>query len=182
LTRYKLLALAAGLALAASITGAGPASASSGLGTRTLENAMRGLCLSSGNSPGNQVVVSTTCTSSLGATWTFSGAAGGSNTLKNGYGLCLDARDDSTHNPSQLGDPVQVWSCNGGSQQEWDVEVAYDSNNVQYIKLFNEASAGGYVLDARNDGNHSAGTSGDPVQLYQYNGTSNQHWGVLTPS
>jgi hypothetical protein len=182
-TRYKLLASAAGLALAASITGTGSAHASSGLGTRTLENYMGGTCLSGGSGDGDQVVVSTSCTLSTnqGAIWTFSGAAGGYNTLKDGYNKCLDARDDSTHNPDQLGDPVQVWSCNGGNQQEWNVQVEFDSSDgTQYIRLINKASGRGYVLDARNDGNHFPTTSGDPMQLYQYNGTSNQQWGVLT--
>jgi hypothetical protein len=180
-----MLASAAGLALAASITGAGSASASSGLGTRNLGNAFKGLCLSGGSSDGVQVVVVTNCnlSGSNAQNWTFSGTTGGLNTIKDGYGLCLDARFDSTHNPSQLGDPVQVWSCNGGPQQEWDVEVAFDSNGEQFIVLYNQASPGGgsYVLDARNDANHSAGANNDPVQLYQYNGTLNQQWGVTSP-
>ena len=178
-----MLASAAGLALAVGFAGAGSASASSTLGTRILENAMGNTCLSGGSSDGAQVVVAAPC--NLGVdkaqNWTFSMAAGGSGTVKDGYGLCLDARNDSTSNPSDPGDPIQVWSCNGGSQQDWYVGVAFDQNGEQYIYLQNEDSAGGYVLDARNDANHSAGANGDPVQLWSYNKTLNQQWGVSSP-
>ena len=134
---------------------------------------------------GTQVVVAATC--NLGVSkaqnWTFSGASGGLNTIKDGYGLCLDARDNSTHNPGDEGDPVQVWSCNGGAQQQWDVEVAKDLSGEQYIVLYNNASPtnGPEVLDARNDATHSAGANNDPVQLWSYNETDNQLWGVSSP-
>ena len=178
-----MLASAAGLALAVGFAGAGSASASSTLGTRILENAMGKTCLSGGSSNGAQVVVAAPCNTGVdkAQNWTFSMAAGGTGTIKDGYGLCLDARDDATYNPDDQGDPVQVWGCNGGPQQNWEVEVAFDSNNEQYIVMYNQASTYYYVLDARNDANHSAGANGDLVQLWQYNGTSNQQWGVSSP-
>src|SRR5262249_4762498 len=32
---------------------------------------------------------------------------------------CLDAETTSTHNPNQNGDVVQIWHCNGNTNQEW---------------------------------------------------------------
>ena len=74
-----------------------------------------------------------------------------------GYeGLCLDDRSAST----ALFNPIQVYTCNGTSAQQWTVE----SNNTLEVL--------GMCLDV--DG---AGTAnGTTVDLYSCNGTGAQTW------
>ncbi|GHE37181.1 hypothetical protein GCM10017673_44670 [Streptosporangium violaceochromogenes] len=75
---------------------------------------------------------------------------------------CLDAKLQTIGN----GGTVQLWSCNGGSQQQWA------SYNGQYLK--NRASPAGrtLVLDAKLQTIGNGGT----VQLWDYNGGPQQRW------
>jgi hypothetical protein len=75
-----------------------------------------------------------------------------------GYqGLCLDDRSASTAN----GNPVQVYTCNGTSAQQWTVDTS--GNTLQTL---------GKCLDVK-----AAGTAnGTTVDLYACNGTGAQTW------
>jgi hypothetical protein len=75
-----------------------------------------------------------------------------------GYqGLCLDDRSASTANHN----PVQVYTCNGTTAQQWTVNTA--SETVQVL---------GKCLDV-----DAAGTAnGTVVDLYTCNGTAAQQW------
>jgi len=92
-------------------------------------------------------------------TGTSSGGGGGTTATGQitGYeGLCLDDRSASTADLN----PVQVYTCNGTSAQQWTVE----SNNTLEVL--------GMCLDV--DG---AGTAnGTTVDLYSCNGTGAQTW------
>jgi hypothetical protein len=175
LTRYKFMAVAAGLALAVGIVNAGSANAV--IGTGTVTNRYYGLCLdatdnstSKPSTPGDPVQL-WHCFNGAPPqqSWTFNADPGNWGTIKNGSGLCLDARDDGTVNPSHPGDPVQLWSCNGGSQQLWRALDYFGP----YYELENGAGTH-LVLDARNDAAWNPTRDGDPVQLYTDSGQDNQ--------
>jgi hypothetical protein len=88
---------------------------------------------------------------------------------------CLDAENDSHGNPSQNGDRVQVFTCLGGKNQEWnEVLVSSQGPDTNYFKIVNEAS--GKCLDAENDRYDNPDNNGDKVQLFTCNGGSNQLW------
>jgi chitinase len=74
-----------------------------------------------------------------------------------GYeGLCLDDRSASTANFN----PIQVYTCNGTSAQQWTVET---NNTLQVL---------GKCLDVDAAGT----TNGTTVDLYDCNGTGAQQW------
>ncbi|HEY2279115.1 MAG TPA: ricin-type beta-trefoil lectin domain protein, partial [Streptosporangiaceae bacterium] len=97
-------------------------------------------------------------------TWTVAQAANsgptGTVVLANG-GKCLDDTGSSTAN----GNKIQIWTCNGGTAQNWT--VAQDGT----LRVF------GKCLDVTGGGT----TSGTPVQLWScIAGESNQRWQVGT--
>ncbi|MFD9001445.1 ricin-type beta-trefoil lectin domain protein [Streptomyces sp. NPDC059582] len=91
---------------------------------------------------------------------TITGGGGGTNPtgpVVGPGGLCLDDRAASTAN----GNPVQVYTCNGSSAQQWTVNKA--NNTLQVL---------GKCLDIK-----AAGTAnGTKVQIYDCNGTGAQVW------
>jgi glucosylceramidase len=95
------------------------------------------------------------------ATFTWSGTQSGTSPSSTGtvtgyQGLCLDVRSAS----SADGTPVQVYTCNGTSGQQWTVE----SNGA--------LQALGKCLDVAGAGT----ANGTLVQLYTCNGTGAQTW------
>src|SRR5580658_4751520 len=89
--------------------------------------------------------------------------------IQNGYaGLCLDAEADAHGNPDDDGDSVQLWICNGHSNQNWD--ATNDNGNT----IAN--GTGGLCLDAEADAHGNPADDGDKVQLWSCNGQSNQNW------
>jgi hypothetical protein len=90
-------------------------------------------------------------------------------------GKCLDAETDSANNPTHNGDRVELWTCNGGSQQQW--EFVLKSNG--YFSVCNKYAADrglAMCLDAETDATHSPNLNGDVVQLWNWGGGSNQTW------
>ncbi|MFJ7907256.1 ricin-type beta-trefoil lectin domain protein [Kitasatospora sp. NPDC096204] len=75
-------------------------------------------------------------------------------------GQCLDA--DATAGGN--GTRVQVWGCNGTTQQEWYLSTDGSLQNVRFP---------GMCLDADTNG---GGADGTRVQLWQCNGTTQQKW------
>ena len=142
----------------------------------TLRNLDGGLCLDAYNSTsgpnpstnGDNVQL-WTCNGYTQQNWTFHPVAGnpGWYTITNGYaGLCLDAYNSTSGpNPSTNGDNVQLWTCNGYAQQEW--QYTTDDNLKNYD--------GGLLLDATN-GNTNPGQNGDNVQLWSAANGTNQIW------
>src|SRR5580658_6382818 len=87
--------------------------------------------------------------------------------IQNGYsGLCLDAEADAHGNPDNDGDTVQLWVCNGGTNQDW----YFGPGEI----LMN--GTGGLCLDAEADAHGNPDDDGDRVQLWSCNGHSNQNW------
>lgn len=85
-------------------------------------------------------------------------------------GLCLAAENDSGGNPSQNGDQVQLWTCDVNSpSQQWDIS---ELSNGSY-EIFNIS---GLILGAENDSANIPGDCGDPVQVQDYTGQSQQNW------
>ena len=74
-------------------------------------------------------------------------------------GRCLDVPNLSTSNGTQL----QLWDCNGGSNQRW----TYTANKQLMVY-------GNKCLDASGKGT----TNGTPVIIYDCNGGSNQQWNL----
>jgi chitinase len=84
------------------------------------------------------------------------GGSTGSGPITGYQGLCLDDRSASTANYN----PVQVYTCNGTSAQQWTVG---SGNTLQVL---------GKCLDV-----YAAGTAnGSAVDLYDCNGTGAQVW------
>ncbi|MFI6155573.1 RICIN domain-containing protein [Kitasatospora sp. NPDC051170] len=75
-------------------------------------------------------------------------------------GQCLDA--DATNGGN--GTKVQVWGCNGTTQQEW---YSWDDYSLESARF------PGMCLDADTNG---GGNNGTRLQLWQCNGTSQQKW------
>ena len=95
------------------------------------------------------------------ATFTWSGTQSGTSPSSTGavtgyQGLCLDVRGAS----SADGTPVQVYTCNGTSAQQWTVE---SNGTLQSL---------GKCLDVAGAGT----ANGTLVQLYTCNGTGAQTW------
>jgi len=85
------------------------------------------------------------------------GGGGGTTGQITGYqGLCLDDRSASTADAN----PIQVYTCNGTTAQQWTVE----SNNTLQVL--------GKCLDVSGAGT----ANGTLVQLYTCNGTGAQQW------
>lgn len=80
--------------------------------------------------------------------------------------FCLDAKAQTIGN----GGIVQLWTCNGGNQQQW----AFYRNVGTYTYLKNRASPAGrtLVLDAKAQTIGNGGT----IQLWDYNGQAQQRW------
>ena len=83
-------------------------------------------------------------------------AAGATGAITGYQGLCLDDRSASTANFN----PVQVYTCNGTSAQQWTVAAG---NTLQVL---------GKCLDV----NAAGTTNGTTVDLYDCNGTGAQVW------
>jgi hypothetical protein len=73
--------------------------------------------------------------------------------------LCLDDRDNSGRN----GAIVQVWTCNGGAAQMWQV---MSDGTIRH---------GGLCLDATGYGT----SNGTKIQLWACTGNTNQKWNTL---
>jgi hypothetical protein len=113
-------------------------------------------------------------------------AADRSDALHNGYGTargtlrCLDAETDSTHNPNQNGDKVQIWTCSGTLQQGWSLHYSFtDSTNVSWYSVVSDYGSR-LCLDAENDANGNPFQNGDKVQLWTCTGSDQQEWSVRT--
>jgi glucose/arabinose dehydrogenase len=78
-----------------------------------------------------------------------------------GSGLCLDVK---AVDPTP-GAAVQIWSCNGGSNQQWTLTAAGELRTL----------GGTRCLDAQG----AATAPGTPVVSYTCNGQSNQRWTVV---
>jgi hypothetical protein len=85
-------------------------------------------------------------------------------------GLCLDAKSDGSNNPNNNGDPVQLWTCKGTANQQWNLNENADS----YGTITNRAR--GKCLDAQTDPSHNPNHPGDSVQLWDCNGGDQQQW------
>ncbi|MFJ9453538.1 ricin-type beta-trefoil lectin domain protein [Kitasatospora sp. NPDC101447] len=75
-------------------------------------------------------------------------------------GQCLDADANAGGN----GTKVQVWGCNGTTQQEW---ISWDDYSIESVRFR------GMCLDADTNG---GGNNGTRMQLWQCNGSSQQKW------
>jgi dienelactone hydrolase len=97
------------------------------------------------------------CTGGAGQVWTHT--ATNQLTVVNGSStMCLDASGQGT----SPGTKVLTWTCNGQSNQQWQVNANGTVTGVQ----------SGLCLDV--SGNSTA--NGAPVQLWTCNGQSNQQW------
>jgi len=152
-----MLALAGGLAVAAS-----PAEAASGSAVTIKTN---GKCLDADlnriNNDGAKIQL-WDCNGSNQQKWYW----GAGNTIRSGFnGKCLDADANSG---GVNGTKVQLWSCNGTAQQRWS-KWGGQIRNSQWVKC----------LDA--DAN-TINSNGAKVQLWSCNNTNQQYWNKLSDS
>lgn len=85
----------------------------------------------------------------------------------NGYGLCLDAKNDTVRTPNEDGDPVQLWNCTQAPWQQWKWNGNGTIQNRFGLRK---------CLDARDDANGNPRQNGDKVQLWTCSGGPNQTW------
>lgn len=79
-----------------------------------------------------------------------------------GYqGLCMDDRGFGTSN----GNPVQLYQCNNGSNQQWTVTNPTFGSTTTFTDL-------GLCLGVEGDGS----SNGDPAGLYTCDGSAVQEW------
>jgi hypothetical protein len=90
---------------------------------------------------------------------------------------CLDA-ENAADNPNTNGDKVQIWSCNGGSQQFWQF-VTVGSENGQTVYKIENYFGNHLVLDAENDQYDNPWSNGDKIQLWTWNGGCQQQWQII---
>lgn len=134
-----------------------------GLSINTSTGAITGTPTTAGN---NSVTVTATDSGGTKGSVSFAwlvnpGSPGGSakytGTIRlRKLGLCLDDRNNS----AKPGAVVQVWGCNGRTNQQWQV---MSNGTIQH---------NGLCLDARGAGT----TSGTKVQLWTCTGGNNQKW------
>jgi Ricin-type beta-trefoil lectin domain len=156
--------------------GASAATASATPETVEITNIYDGRCLDaqldnthSPSIPGDNVQL-WSCNNQSNQNWIVNNP-GGWGTIQVDYSpyLCLDAQTDSTHNPANNRDRVQLWTCNGSQQQQWHT-VSNGTNAVI-------EDAWLLVLDAENDSKHNPSQNGDPIQVWQpLANHSNQLW------
>jgi hypothetical protein len=92
------------------------------------------------------------------------------------YGYCLDAEDAANGSPNTNGDHVNSWPCDGALQQQWYLwPIA--NGHWMIVNHFNTNK----VLDARTNSSWNPHIEGDPVQVWDSNGSGQQTW-VINPS
>ena len=96
----------------------------------------------------------------LATLWPTPASAAAAPLASVGSGLCLDVKGLDT----TPGATVQVWTCNGGSNQQWELTAAGELRTL----------GGTRCLDARG----AATAPGTPVISYTCNGQANQRWTV----
>ena len=95
------------------------------------------------------------------ALWPTCAAAAAAPLVGGGSGLCLDVKAvDMTPGAS-----VQVYTCNGGANQQWTLTAAGELRTL----------GGARCLDAKN----AATTPGTPLISYTCNGQANQRWTIV---
>jgi hypothetical protein len=158
-------------------------------------NKASGKCLDAENSPSHGLTPATngdpiqlwTCLGTPNQMWHVkqtNGKVGGFpfEIVNNASGKCLDAEDlaSQTVNPFVDGDHVQLYSCNGRSNQYWSDILNSSSSKPQPVHGGAGTYSPGvyYGLDAENSPSHgwTPATNGDPVQMWVEKGTSNQLW------
>ncbi|GAB7188471.1 hypothetical protein ATKI12_8302 [Kitasatospora sp. Ki12] len=82
-------------------------------------------------------------------------------------GKCLDA-DLNTIGAN--GTKVQLWDCNGWTNQNWTI---WTDGNIDYI----QSNYSGRYLDADLN---TIGANGTKVQLWDFNGWTNQRWNAAS--
>jgi glucose/arabinose dehydrogenase len=98
---------------------------------------------------------------SLAALWPTAAAAAPAPLVGGGSGLCLDVKGAS----STPGAIVQVYTCNGGSNQQWSLTAAGELRTL----------GGTRCLDAKG----AATAAGTPLISWTCNGQANQRWTVV---
>jgi hypothetical protein len=120
--------------------------------------------------------------------------------VKNANGLCLDDRSSNASN----GNPVQIYTCNGTSAQQWTYVEAGSTlhvlgkcldipggatANATKLQIWDCNATGAQVFIHRSDGSYynpqsnrclddpgASTTSGTQVQIWDCNGTGAQRW------
>jgi len=90
--------------------------------------------------------------------------------------LVMDARSDLHTNPTNNGDPVQVWTDSATANQTFNI-IPDGSGNFTIV-----SNVSGKCLDAVWDSHHNPWMNGDKLQLWTCRGTSNQLWHAYASS
>lgn len=148
-----------------------------------ITNGYDGLCMDaetdSGGNPnenGDKVQLWTCNSGAVQQYWNISATIGAYGPLTNEYGnhLCLDAESDGASNPSDEGDRVQLWSCSGASNQQWEL-ASVSNGSYAFINEYDTSTT--IVLAAENDSNDDPTQCGDNVQVQTWTGfQTEQTW------
>lgn len=123
---------------------------------------------------GATVDANASCIDSRTRLWILQGVPGtGAYTVSliRDQSMCLDA--NALTSPAN-GTRVQVWSCNGSTQQQWDLLPGYDGGTEEGVVLANRHATDALgrlvVLDVDATGSNR-------LQLWEYTGAANQVFG-----
>lgn len=183
----RRIALLAALSLlasgAAAVTSSAPASAASYMEIKNMYGSNR--CLSAANNAGGtpfqngDAVLIWGCSNFTLQEWKFVPEGGNSFEVVNEVaGKCLDAENDSGGSPTENGDPVRLWTCNGNENQVWLVTPIV--GGCEFGNFYAGAHGSPTVLDAVADGVDNPDENGDETQMWLQKETVNQLWSCPT--
>jgi hypothetical protein len=134
-----------------------------------ISSVLGGMCLQPINKsmkPG-AAIVQETCTGLPEQIWIWMTLPNGGSHLMNGLsGLCLDARG-----PADNKTPVQQWTCEQISNENWEAVAAVGTPDQEILKS-RVSGTSNYCLDIPG-GNSTAGLA---VQIYSCNNSASQIW------
>jgi hypothetical protein len=135
-------------------------------------NSHTNMCLQpvNGSAALGAAIVQTPCNFGGIQEWLYITVGGGSFHYQNAVtGLCLDARGGATN-----GTPVQQWTCDQISNENWEPEVSTVGGGAPLISRVSGSNS--YCLDIPG----GQQTTGLAMQIYSCNGTVSQTW-LLEP-
>jgi hypothetical protein len=118
-----------------------------------------------GGAQGTQVAV-WSCNGNVNQSWTVNTQNGGY-ALIDGSGLCLDVANGTPANGTQ----VRNWPCNNSSAQTWMADYTTPTIGNGVHTLTPQCATG-----SRLDDNAAGTGNGNPVQIWQANGSAAQQW------
>ena len=170
--RRRIVTLVIGLMAAVAAVAAVPVSASLAAASSPISSGLGNRCLQpvNGSTVQGAAIVQQPCNGGAAQEWTNVPVSGNIFHYKNVLsGLCLDARGGATN-----GTPVQQWTCNSISNENWE-PGEYSDDESPFRPLISRVSGtSSHCLDV--PGGHDL--AGLAMQIARCNGTGAQQWWI----